>query len=59
MDHLMKIRQKVTVTTNHEINSNEDQLEHERLQQEYASMLRTLASTNEANRRLVERMTHW
>ena len=40
MDHLGKIRQKVTV--NYEVNDSEDQLEHEKLQQEYANLLRSL-----------------
>lgn len=35
----------------------EEQLEHEKLQQEYASLLKALEATNQTNRRLVERLT--
>ena len=37
----------------------EEAREHERLQHEYANLLRQLESTNESNRRLVEKLSRF
>lgn len=42
----MRMRQKGSVNVQYEINDSEGKMEHERLQQEYANLLRTLESTN-------------
>ena len=52
----MRMRQKESVTVKYEAEEGEEKREHERLQQEYANLLRTLEMTNESNRKLVERL---
>ena len=59
IDQLGRVKQKVAVSSSWEREDSSDQMEHERLQQEYSNLLRTLESTNESNRRLVERLTRW
>jgi len=55
----MRTQQRVSVNANYEINDSEDRREHERLQEEYDNLLRTLEATNESNKRLIERLVRW
>lgn len=59
LEQLRKLKVKAGQTVSWEVSESEEQAEHERLQAEYANLMRTLEGTNETNRRLVERLTRY